>query len=121
MPTNDWHLASVLVAQQKWPEGAERFSAAVPCYVSDEADARTRLEEIKTADLPDDRRARLAAAKEKQVDALQAQQARAAYNGAVAYANLGDKAKARPLAERAARHPDMADAAQKLLILLATS
>jgi tetratricopeptide (TPR) repeat protein len=114
----NYYLASVLVMQKKWPEGAQWFSQVVPCYVEDEQAARRKIEEITAADLPDERKVRLVAAKQKGISALQSQQARAAYNGAVAYANLGDKEKARPLAERAAQHPDMADLAQKLLARL---
>ena len=113
-----YYLASVLVLQRKWTEGAQRFSDVVPCYVSAESTAARRIDEINASDLPPDRKARLVAAKQKGIAALQSQQARAAYNGAVAYANLGDKEKARPLAERAAQHPDMADLAQKLLARL---
>jgi len=113
-----YYLASVLVMQRKWPEGAQRFGEALPCYVGDEQAARRKIEEINAADLSDERKVRLVAAKHKGIAALQSQQARAAYNGAVAYANLGDKEKARPLAERAAQHPDMADLAQKLLARL---
>jgi len=111
-------LASVLVMQKKWPEGGQRFSQVVPCFVDDEQAMRRKIEEINASDLPAERKVRLVAAKEKGIAALQAQQARAAYNGAVAYANLGDKEKARPLAERAALHPDMAELAQKLLARL---
>ena len=111
-------LASVLVMQKKWSEGGQRFSESVPCYTSSEQAARRKIDEINASDLPGDRKARLVAAKEKVITALQSLQARAAYNGAVAYANLGDKEKARPLAERAAQHPDMADSARKLLARL---
>jgi len=113
-----YYLASVLVMQSKWPEGAQRFGEAVPCYVEDEQAAHRRIAEIEAADLPAERKVRLVAAKQRGIAALQSQQARAAYNGAVAYANLGDKEKARALAARAAQHPDMADLAQKLLARL---
>jgi len=113
-----YYLASVLVSQRMWAEGAERFVLAVPCYAADEQAARSRIAEIRAADLTEDRKARLITAKEKQVASAQAQQARAAYNGAVAYANLGDKDRARPLAEQASRYPDLADLAQKLLARL---
>ena len=111
-------LASVLVMQKKWPEGGQRFSDVVPCFVEDEQGMRRKIDEINAAELPAERKVRLVAAKQKGIAALQSQQARAAYNGAVAYANLGDKEKARPLAERATQHPDLAELAQKLLALL---
>jgi tetratricopeptide (TPR) repeat protein len=111
-------LASVVVMQRKWPEGGQMFSQVVPCFVEDEQATRRKIDEINAADLPAERKVRLVAAKQKAIGALQSQQARAAYNGAVAYANLGDKEKARPLAERAAQHPDLADLAQKLLARL---
>jgi tetratricopeptide (TPR) repeat protein len=114
----NYYLASVLVMQRKWPEGAQWFSQALPCYVEDEQAARRKIEEINAADLPEERKIRLVTAKQKGIAALQSQQARAAYNAAVAYANLGDKERARPLAERAALHPDMADLARKLLARL---
>jgi tetratricopeptide (TPR) repeat protein len=111
-------LASVLVMQRKWPEGGLQFGQAVPCFVEDEQAMRRKIDEINAADLPAERKVRLVAAKQKGIAALQSQQARAAYNAAVAYANLGDKEKARPLAERAAQHPDMAELARKLLARL---
>ena len=111
-------LASVLVMQKKWTEGGQRFTEAVPCYVSSEQAAHRKIDEINASALTADRKARLVAGKEKLIAALQSLQARAAYNGAVAYANLGDKERARPLAERATQHPDMAEQAQKLLALL---
>ncbi|MEI6666569.1 MAG: hypothetical protein WCP29_00320 [Acidobacteriota bacterium] len=113
-----YYLASVLVMQKKWPEGAQVFSAALPCYVEDEQAAHARIAEIAVSDLPAERKARLAEAKRKTIATLQAQQARAAYNGAVAFANLGNTEKARPLAERAAQHPDMAEVARKLIARL---
>ena len=110
-----YYLASTLVMQRKWAEAAPLFEAAVPCYAEDEKAARARIGEIAASDLPGARKVRMTAAKEREIAGHQAQQARAAFNAAVACANLGQLDKARPLAERAASHPDLRDPANALL------
>jgi tetratricopeptide (TPR) repeat protein len=113
-----YYLGAALVAQRKWSEGATRFEAAAPCYAEDQAYFRGKIAEIEKSDLSADRKARLIAAKEQQIKTSRLQQARAWYNGAVGYANLGDKTKARPLAERALEHPGTAESARALIARL---
>lgn len=113
-----YYLASTLVMLRQWPEGASRFASAAPCYAQDETVARERVSEIAASDLPQERKARLTQAKLAQIDGLQAQQARAWFNAAVGYTNSGQPDKARPLAERAAEHPALAEQAQALLARL---
>ncbi|MCX6551876.1 MAG: hypothetical protein NTY02_12915 [Acidobacteria bacterium] len=55
----------------------------------------------------------------REIGTVRLQQARSCFNAAVAYANLGDIPRARPLAERAAAHPEMKDAVGPLLARLA--
>ena len=113
-----YFLGAALVAQRKWSEGATRFEAAAPCYAKDQAYFRGKIGEIEKSDLSADRKARLIATKEQQIETSRLQQARAWYNGAVGYANLGDKTKARPLAQRALEHPGTAESARALIAKL---
>ncbi|MEW5981136.1 MAG: tetratricopeptide repeat protein [Acidobacteriota bacterium] len=110
-----YYLASTLVARRKWPEAGPLFETAVSCYTMDEDALQTRIEEIRRSELGGERKARLVAAKERDITLLQSQQARSAYNAAVAYINAGDTEKCRPMAERAIRHPDFAAQARALL------
>lgn len=110
-----YYLASVLVMQRQWVEGAARFDAAAPCYAKDERTARERIDAIAASDLPAARKERLTAAKYAQIEGILAQQARSWFNAAAAYVNSGQPDKARPLAERAAAHPVMAEQARALL------
>jgi hypothetical protein len=110
-----YFLASTLIMQRKWAEAAPFFERAEPCYALDEKALRQRIEAIRASELPDDRQDRLVAAKERDILKVRLQQARSSYNAAVAYANVGDLDKARPLAERAAAHPDLAAQARTVL------
>jgi tetratricopeptide (TPR) repeat protein len=110
-----YYLASTLVMQRKWAEAAPLFERAEPCYVLDEKAVRQRIATIRASDLPGDRQDRLVAAKERDILKVRLQQARSCFNAAVAHANLGDLEKARPFAERAAVHPDLAAQAKALL------
>jgi len=114
-----YYLASTLVMQKKWSEGAPVFEKAEPCYVENETAIRARIAEIRASELPDERKVRLIAAKEKDIVTVRLQQGRAAFNAAAAYVNLGDVAKARPLAQRAAAHPALKELVAPLLARLA--
>jgi tetratricopeptide (TPR) repeat protein len=113
-----YYLASTLVMQKKWSEGAPVFEKAEPCFALDEGALRRRIEEIRVSQLPDERKARLTAAKERDILAVRLQQGRSAFNAAAAYLNLGEVAKARPLAERAAAHPALKELVAPLLTRL---
>jgi tetratricopeptide (TPR) repeat protein len=110
-----YYLGSARVMQRKWEEAAPNFEKAEPCYAGAQRGFAKRIEMIRTSDLPEERKARLIAAKERDIVSARIQEARSSFNAAVAYANLGDVAKARPFAERAAAHPDLAAQAKALL------
>lgn len=114
----EYYLASALVAQRKWVPAAPYFQSALGCYEETEKSVLRRIEEVRQSELGDERKARLIAAKERDIVGMQSQQARAAYNAAVAFINSGDLLQCRPMAERAARHPDFANQAQALLAKL---
>jgi len=107
--------------QRKWTEAAPVFERAEPCYALDEKAVRQRIATIRASELPDDRQDRLVAAKERDILKIRLQQARSAYNAGVAWANLGDAARARPFAERAAAHPELKTLAEQLLARLGPS
>ena len=71
-----YYLASTLVMQKKWAEGAPVFEKAEPCYVENEAAIRKRIEEIRASELPDERKVRLVASKEKDILVVRLQQGR---------------------------------------------
>jgi tetratricopeptide (TPR) repeat protein len=116
-----YFLGSTQVMQRKWAEAVPNFEKAEPCYARAQQSLRARIKDIRGSDLPDDRQDVLVAAKEKDIAAARLQEARSCYNAAVAYANLGDGAKARPAAERALLHPDMKALAEQLLARLGSS
>jgi hypothetical protein len=114
-----YYLASTLVMQKEWPEAATIFEKAEPCYALDEDALKKRIVEIQASELPDERKVRLVAAKERDIAALRLQQGRSAFNAAVALANQGLLDKARPFADRAAAHPELKELVQPLLTRLA--
>jgi len=116
-----YFLGSTEVMQRKWAEALPSFEAAEPCYARTQQSLRARIRDIRGSDLPDDRQDVLVAAREKDIAAARLQEARSCYNAAVALANLGDIAKARPFAERAAAHPEMNSLAGQLLARLGPS
>jgi len=116
-----YFLGSARVMQRKWAEAVPDFEKAEPCYVRAQQALRARIKDIRGSDLPDDRQDVLVAAREKDIAAARLQEARSCYNAAVAYANLGDAAKARPFGERALLHPDTRALAEQLLARLGRS
>lgn len=116
-----YYLASAQVMQRKWVEAVPSFERAEPCYVRAADALRQRILDIRKSDLPDDRQDVLVAAKEKDIAAARLQEARSAYNAGVAWANLGDSARARPFADRAVAHPELKTLAGQLLARLGPS
>jgi predicted Zn-dependent protease len=110
-----YYLGSARVMQRKWAEAAPDFERAEPCYAGAQRGLAARIEMIRSSDLPDDRKARLIAAKERDIASARLQESRSAFNAAVACANLGDPARALPFAERAAAHPGLAAQAKALV------
>lgn len=110
-----YYLGSARVMQRKWADASPDFEKAEPCYARAQRTLAGRIEAIAASDLPDGRQARLIAAVERDIAAARLQEARSAFNAAVAHANLGALDKAKPFAERAASHPGLADLAKALL------
>ncbi len=110
-----YYLGSAQVMQRKWAEAAPNFEKAEPCYEGARHALAKRMEMIANSDLPDARKARLLAAKEREMAGARLQEARSSFNAAVAHFNRGEGAAARPFAERAASHPALAEQAKALL------
>ncbi len=110
-----FYLGSVVSTFKRWKEAAGCFESAEPLYAKDESRLRAKVTEIAESKLPDERKARLTATKQRQIAATVLQQARSAFSAAAGYFNCGEFEKARLLAERAAANPDMADSAKKIL------
>lgn len=114
----EYYLGAALVTQKTWTPSAPYFQSALGCYDEAEQALRKRIVEVRQSEMDEARKRRLEAAQERDITTAQAQQARAAYNAAVAYMNAGDTFQCRPMAERAARHAEFANQAQALLAKL---
>lgn len=110
-----FYLGSARVMQRKWAKALPDFEKAEPCYARAQRALAQRIEAIAASDLPDGRQARLISAVERDIASARLQEARSAFNAGAALANLGNLAGARPFAERAAKHPALAEQAKALL------
>ncbi len=108
-------LGRISDKRSRWAEAAGFFVRAAEILGGNEKALREKIDEIKSAPLSDDRRARMLAKKETQLRIAQATRATAFYGGAVSWMNAGFKERARPLAEQAASHPQFKEKAEALL------
>ena len=110
-----YYLGSTQVMQRKWADAAPNFERAGPCYGSARQALVKRKDMIAGSELPEARKARLLAAKDREIAGARLQEARSYFNAAAAHFNRGETGAARPFAERAATHPDLAPQARALL------
>ena len=108
-------LGSVCARRQKWPDSGQSFERAGQIFERNESDIATKMDEIKSSSLSDERKARLLAKKTQQLEATRMTAAAAFYNGAASYGSGGNKEKALSLAARAAEHPSFKTKAEELI------
>jgi tetratricopeptide (TPR) repeat protein len=108
-------LAGVADRRSRWPDGAGFYEKAAAALTLNESSLEEKIAQLKAAPLDETRRARMMAKKEKALRVVQATRAMAFFNAAADWANAGLADKARPLAEKAAAHPQFKDKADDLL------
>jgi tetratricopeptide (TPR) repeat protein len=107
-----WFLGLVHTGQERWIDGADVFERAETCY-------RGEIDRVR-AELAGDRetdeavRAERAAAADVRIRNAERQAALSAYNAAFAFVRGNQKARSRPLLDRAVQHPEVSDRAREL-------
>jgi len=114
-------LGAVADRRSRWPDGAGFYEKAAAALVLNETSLEEKIAQIKAAPMDEARRAKMIAKKENQIRVVQATRAMAYYNAAADWANAGAVAKAVPLAEKAAAHPQFREKATDLLSRLKKS
>jgi tetratricopeptide (TPR) repeat protein len=108
-------LGRIAAAKFRWAESAGYFEKTAAVAVKAELAIAAKLEEIRAANLPPDRKARLLAKKEQQLKINQATRATAYFEAAISHLNAGNTATAAAYAKSAAEHPQFKAAAEELL------
>lgn len=108
-------LARIAERRGLWPEAAGFYEKTITVMDANEEALKAKIEEIKTADLVESRRAKMLSAKEAQLRVSETVEAASCFNAAAAWANAGKLEAARALAGRAAEHPQFSERAAELL------
>jgi len=110
-----YYLHLVYAELRQWPQTAREAVAAAGCLSAAETGFRAEIEQIRVADVPEARKARQIAAREKQIASAIRMRANCWYNGAVADFNLSNKEEARELAQRITDDEQLGERARQLL------
>jgi len=108
-------LARISEKREKWAEAAGYFEKAAGILAANEGALKAKIEEIKSSNMPESRKAKMTAKKESQIRISEATRATAFYNAAASWVNGGQLDAARKAAGRAAEHPQLAAKAAELL------
>lgn len=111
-------LGQVLLRTGRWAHAGERFVSTARCSRAAQAALTARLGEIAAATLDPVRRQRLAARVERDRSTEHRREGLATFAGATAFARANQPGDARPLAEAAARWPDLLEKSRELLVTL---
>jgi hypothetical protein len=95
-----YYLHLVLADQRKWPETVTGAVAAARCIDAAEAGLRSQIEEIRTSDAPEARKARQIAAREQQIASGIRMRATCWFNAAVGSYNTRKSDDARMFAAK---------------------
>jgi predicted Zn-dependent protease len=110
-----YYLHLVYAELRQWPQTASEAVAAAGCLSAAETGFRAEIEQIRSADVPEARKTRQIAAREKQIASAIRMRANCWYNGAVAEFNLSKKEEARELAQRITDDEQLGERARQLL------
>jgi tetratricopeptide (TPR) repeat protein len=113
-----YYLHLVYADLRQWAETASGAVAAGGCITSAETGLRADIARIRTSDMPEARKERQIAAREKQIASGIRMRANCWYNGAVASFNLSKKDEAREFAQRVADDEQLGERARDLLARL---
>ena len=116
--TTLYYLLLVHAELRLWTDAARGAVAAAGCLTASEVGLRAEIERIRGDEkLPEARKARMIAGRERQISNAVKMRASCWYNGAVANYNLGKKEAAKELAEKIADDEQFGDRAKQLLDL----
>lgn len=110
-----FYLQSVLAQQREWDAAAQVAAEAGSCFELEEEQLRRELDEVRTAPMAEDRRARQIARREQQLASDARMRVTSWFNAAVASVNLSRPADARRFAEKVAADEQFRDRARALL------
>jgi tetratricopeptide (TPR) repeat protein len=117
--TTLYYLTLVQAELRLWTEAARGAVSAAGCLSASEVGLRNEIENIRTdPKLPEARKARMIAGRERQIGNAIRMRASCWFNGAVASYNLGKKDDARELAQKIADDEQFGDRAKQLLALV---
>lgn len=116
--TTLYYLTLVQAELKMWTDAARMAVSAAGCLSASEVGLRAEIENIRAdAKLPDARKARMIAGRERQVGNAIRMRASCWFNGAVASYNLGRKDDAKEMAQKIADDEQFGDRAKQLLDL----
>jgi tetratricopeptide (TPR) repeat protein len=108
-------LGTIAGRKDRWEESAGYYEKAGRAWESAQTTLRTKIEEIKSSVLSEDRKARLVRKREAQLERLGLAGATAFYNAGAAYLNAGLKDKAAGAAAKSVTHPALKQKSEELL------
>jgi tetratricopeptide (TPR) repeat protein len=108
-------LGTVLGRRDRWEESGAFYEKAGQAFESAETALKTKIEDIRTSALSEERKGRLIRKREAQLERTRLLEATAYYDAAAAFANAGLKEKARAAAAKAAGHPALKQKTEELL------
>jgi tetratricopeptide (TPR) repeat protein len=113
-----YYLHLVYAELRQWPQTVSGAVAAAGCISATEAGLKAEIERIRASDVPEARKARQIAARERQIASGVRMRANCWYNGAVANFNLSKRDDAKEMAQRIADDEQLGERARELLARL---
>jgi len=113
-----YYLHLVLADQRKWPETVTGAVSAAGCIAAAEAGLRSQIEEIRSSEVPEARKARQIAAREQQIVSGSRMRATCWFNAAVGSFNTKKADDARMYAAKLDGDAQYADRARDLIAQL---
>lgn len=108
-------LGTVTGRRDRWGESGAYYERAGRAWESMEAALKTKIEDVRSSALSEDRKGRLLRRRQAQLERARLAEATAYYNAAASYLNGGLKDKAAETAAKAAAHPALKHKAEELL------
>jgi tetratricopeptide (TPR) repeat protein len=108
-------LGTVAGRKERWEESGAYYEKAGRAFESVETALKTKIEDIRTSALSEERKGRLIRKREAQLERTRLMEATAYYDAAAAYANAGLKEKAFAAAAKSAAHPALKQKTEELL------
>jgi tetratricopeptide (TPR) repeat protein len=108
-------MGTVLTKKADWTRAAGFFDKAGRAYEGEAAALEALIEDIRGSAMSPERKSRLLARRNSQLERVRLAGATSDYSAAAAFFNAGDPSAARRSAERAAGHPALKEKAEELL------